>query len=144
MRRIPGLIMVLALMLAGALATAATPARLPPPIQGTVAAPEGELPSVVHHAGPEAVDAYRAAMHSPDVLRAVPCTCGCMESLGHENNLDCYIDEIQANGMVTYSTHGIYCVVCQLITRDALDGAAAGMRGEELHAMILNRYGPRR
>jgi hypothetical protein len=136
--------MVLTLVLVGSVAMTATPGPIPSPIPATVSAPRGVLPSVVHHAGQQAVDAYRAALQLPDVLQAVPCTCGCVESLGHENNLDCYIDEVPANGRVTYSTHGLYCTVCQFITRDAVAGAAAGMSEDDLYAMILERYGPRR
>ena len=115
-------------------------ARMHGPIPPSIAAPRGLLPQIVHHANQQTTDAYRAALASPEVLAAVPCTCGCTASLGHENNLDCYIDEVYPSGVVAYSTHGLDCYVCQVITRDAVAGAAAGMSGQELHQMILDRY----
>lgn len=106
-----------------------------------IPAAQGTLPSHVHEAGPMAVMAYQAAIDRPEVLESVPCLCGCIELLGHQSNLDCYIDRATAGGVTIYSSHGLYCGVCQLITRDALDGAAKGMSADDLRAMIVDRYG---
>ena len=116
----------------------------PPPghIPATVHAPQGVLPEIVHHTGHDTVDAYAAALAHPAVLESVPCTCGCMPALGHRDNLDCYIDEILPDGTVAFSTHGLYCLVCQWITFDALEGHAAGLDGGELTKLVMERYGP--
>ena len=37
-------------------------------------------------------DAYQAARDVPEVLREIPCYCGCMQNDGHRNNLDCFTD----------------------------------------------------
>lgn len=110
-------------------------------IPAVIPAANGALPAHVHAAGPMAEMAYQAAIDHPEIVSSVPCLCGCIESLGHQSNLDCYIEEATAEGVTLYSSHGLYCGVCQLITRDALDGAARGMNGDELRAMIVDRYG---
>lgn len=117
----------------------------PPPgrIPMTVHAPQGVLPAVVHYTGRDTVQAYSAALHYPELLASVPCTCGCMSSLAHQNNLDCYIDEILPGGTTAFSTHGLYCLVCQWITEDVIAGAQAGMDREALSRMVLERYGPK-
>lgn len=110
-------------------------------IPALIPAAKGALPAHVHAAGPMAEIAYQAAINHPEVVSSVPCLCGCIESLGHQSNLDCYIEQATAEGLTVYSSHGLYCGVCQLITRDALDGAARGMTANELRAMIADRYG---
>lgn len=109
----------------------------------SVHAPHGVLPAVVHHTGHDTVEAYSAALSHPAVLASVPCTCGCMPALDHQNNLDCYIDEVLPDGTIAYSTHGLYCLVCQWITVDAVAGAETGMDGEALTRMVMERYGPK-
>jgi hypothetical protein len=133
---------ILVLMTIGSASIANVPHPSPGRIPMIVHAPHGVLPAVVHHTGSETVDAYAAALSHPAVLASVPCTCGCMEVLDHKDNLDCYIDEVLRDGTVAFSTHGLYCLVCQWITRDAVDGAEAGLDGAELTRLVLERYGP--
>lgn len=109
-------------------------------LPAVIPAAAGTLPAHVHSAGPTAEMAYQAAIDHPEIVGSVPCLCGCIEALGHESNLDCYI-EAAGTGVTLYSSHGLYCGVCQLITRDALDGAARGMSADALRAMIVERYG---
>lgn len=131
------------LLVAGILTTAAAGQHVvePAEIPASLPAANGTLPAEVHHAGPMAEMAYQAAIDRPEIVSSVPCLCGCIESLGHASNLDCYIDRDTAGGVTIYSSHGLYCGVCQLITRDALDGAARGMSADELRAMVVERYG---
>jgi hypothetical protein len=110
-----------------------------------VTAPHGITPAVLAQGSDLARASYRAALEHPEILASVPCTCGCMESdaLAHRDNLACYIDGTYPDGSVTFTTHGLGCGICQLITRDAVEGAKAGMSVEELQAMIMERYGPK-
>ena len=117
-----------------------TPAREVGPLPATMLASDGVVPGKVHHAGHEAVAAYQAAIDHPAVLESVPCLCGCIQSLGHTSNLACYI-ESSTRGVTLYTSHGVYCVICQRITEDALAGAAQGMSPEQLRAMIVKKYG---
>jgi hypothetical protein len=142
-RTLLGIVIVLALAIAGAGVIHQMPSSMAHSsahIPAVVPAPHGHLPSHVDDAGDLTRAAYQAALDAPEVLASVPCTCGC-EPLGHMNNLDCYIRSTAPDGTVFFDTHGINCGVCQLITQDAMDGAAAGMSPAELHAMIVAKYG---
>ena len=66
-----------------------------------------KLPSFVYDssAPPGDVNAYRFALERPDLLKQVPCYCGCGEEAGHKSNLDCFVRS--RNGAdVTFDTHG--------------------------------------
>ena len=67
-------------------------------------APESALPDFVHDAAPQVKEAYRFAIANPDVLSAFPCYCGC-GSMGHQNNLQCYIKEVRADGTIEFENH---------------------------------------
>lgn len=141
MRPAFGWIVLISVALAGLLigsgAARAPMQNLPP----TLSVPSGMLPEAVYRAGAGTVTAYTAAITHADVLAEVPCLCGCQQSLGHRNNLDCYISGTEAHGVVVYSTHGIDCGVCQTITQLALGGARQGLSGPELKSLVFNHYG---
>jgi hypothetical protein len=109
-----------------------------------VVAPPGITPAVLSQGTDLARESYRAAVAHADLLAAMPCTCGCMDpdALAHRNNLDCYIERTYPDGTVAFTTHGLGCGICQLITRDAVDGAAAGLSVTELQELVMERYGP--
>src|SRR4051794_7253400 len=50
--------------------------------------------------------AYEFAARHPDVLRHIPCFCGC-ERNGHGNNADCFVTRRAANGRPEWNPHGI-------------------------------------
>lgn len=58
-----------------------------------------QVPARVMSAHPGIRDAYLFALEHPEVLRYVPCYCGC-EELGHTSNVDCFIDDVRADGTV--------------------------------------------
>ena len=92
------------LLLAAALAIsacgdAATPAQVELKL-----APESALPEFVGQAAPQVKEAYRFAIANPDVLSAFPCYCGC-GAMGHQNNLQCYIKEVRADGSIEFENH---------------------------------------
>jgi len=67
-------------------------------------APESELPEFVSQAAPQVKEAYRFAIANPEVLSDFPCYCGC-GSMGHQNNLQCYIKEVRADGSIEFENH---------------------------------------
>src|SRR5688572_4300013 len=73
------------------------PARLPP------------LPAVGFRP-PRPIDtvhaAYRFAALHPEVLRYVPCFCGC-ERDGHQDNEDCFVESRAPDGTVSWDAHGL-------------------------------------
>lgn len=78
------------------LPTLPDPARLPP-IPDLGFAPPRPIEEV------RAVYEF-AALH-PEVMRYVPCFCGCERS-GHQDNEDCFVKARAADGSVTWEAHG--------------------------------------
>src|SRR5439155_25953810 len=67
---------------------------------GLVAWPsQDRWPDLFVRAKPEVQEAYRFALANPDVLRYIPCFCGCVNA-GHTSNKDCYIKEQRQDGSV--------------------------------------------
>lgn len=56
-------------------------------------------------AAPEEVrEAYQFAIANQELLKNFPCYCGC-GGVGHENNLDCYIQEVTPDGTIIFENH---------------------------------------
>lgn len=45
-------------------------------------------------------EAYQFAVDNPDVLKYIPCYCGCGKLEGHDSNLDCFIKSGSGNDIV--------------------------------------------
>ncbi len=67
-------------------------------------ASESELPDFVRDAPPQVKEAYRFAIANPEALSKFPCYCGC-GAMGHQNNLQCYIKEVHADGSIEFENH---------------------------------------
>jgi hypothetical protein len=69
-----------------------------------VLAPASVLPDHIRQ-GPQTVqEAYRFAVANQELISQFPCYCGCVHA-GHESNLDCYIQEVQADGTIVFDDH---------------------------------------
>lgn len=79
-------------------------------MQETTASLE-QLPSFLEPMSEQVRTAYQAAATVTDELQYIPCYCGCGESAGHESNLNCFIKEINDDGVV-WDDHGTRCGVC--------------------------------
>jgi hypothetical protein len=73
--------------------------------------------------------AYQAAKDIPEILAQLPCFCGCMDSLGHHNNLYCFAD-----------SHGSICDVCQSIALNAQEMHRKGIPVETIRDNIRAAY----
>jgi len=69
-------------------------------------APESVLPDFVRGAPPRVREAYRFAVANREYLGQFPCYCGC-GSVGHKNNLDCYVKTVRADGSVEFEDHAL-------------------------------------
>ncbi|MFN8526061.1 MAG: PCYCGC motif-containing (lipo)protein [Chloroflexota bacterium] len=74
-------------------ARSAAPSGLPP-----------EIARMLEHLSPAAREAYAFAIERPDVLKHMPCYCGC-EAAGHTSNHSCFVEEL-AGGGFTLDSHG--------------------------------------
>jgi hypothetical protein len=62
-------------------------------------APLSAMPDFVQSAPSSVQEAYRFAVANPDLLRQMPCYCGC-GSVGHTSNIDCYVKAFKPDGSV--------------------------------------------
>ncbi|MCG0314827.1 MAG: PCYCGC domain-containing protein [Calditerricola sp.] len=91
---------------------------------------------------PEPIRAtYRLAGRHADVLRWMPCTCGCGPSAGHRSNLDCFIHEIRPDGSVIWDDHATRCDTCLRIAAEAAHLAESGKSTQEIRQHIDAKYG---
>jgi uncharacterized protein with PCYCGC motif len=69
------------------------------------AEPNGDLskvtwPDYVEQAGPEVKRLYEFQIKHGELMRYMPCFCGCGMNAGHHNNRDCYVKRVNADGSV--------------------------------------------
>jgi hypothetical protein len=84
-------------------------------------------------------EAYRFAAANPDVMKQIPCYCGC-EDIGHTSNYSCYISGVDSNGLVTYDSHALGCSICVDITQDTMRLVKQGKSVSEIKAFIDQTY----
>ena len=60
-------------------------------------------PEFVLGSAPEIQELYAFHVTSGELMRYMPCFCGCTGS-GHRNNRDCYIREVHADGSITFDS----------------------------------------
>lgn len=58
-----------------------------------------EWPPAFAELKPEVQAEYRYAAANRDVLRYMPCFCGCVNG-GHASNFDCYVREVSPDGRI--------------------------------------------
>ena len=63
-------------------------------------APESALPEDARKAPPKVREAYRFAIANREILRQIPCYCGC--GAEHQSNAECYIKEVKSDGQITF------------------------------------------
>ncbi len=86
--------------------------------------------------------AYEFAARHPEVMRYVPCFCGC-ESSGHRHNEHCFVTTRDHSGQVTWNEHGLSCAICIDVAVQAREMHEAGASREAIRAEIERTYQPR-
>ena len=71
--------------------------------------PNGNLakvvwPSYVTDAPAEVKTLYEFQVTHGDLMKWMPCYCGCGKNAGHRSNRDCYIKSVRADGSVTFDS----------------------------------------
>ena len=69
------------------------------------AEPNGDLskvvwPAFVTDAGPEVKRLYEFQITHGELMRYMPCFCGCGQNAGHRSNRDCYVQAVNSDGSV--------------------------------------------
>jgi hypothetical protein len=102
------------------------------------------MPAEVKAAPITVQQAYQFAAANPDVMQHIPCYCGC-GAMGHTSNYACYVDDVDANGKITYDTHALGCSICVDITQDTMRLIKQGKAVPEIKLYIdqtYSQYGP--
>ena len=84
--------------------------------------------------------AYQFAAANPDVMKDIPCYCGC-DSLGHTSNYDCYVSNVNADGSIVFEEHGLNCLTCVNITQDVMKLLREGKSPGEARDYVNAKYG---
>jgi hypothetical protein len=69
-------------------------------------APEPSLSDEILAAPASVQEAYRFALANPEVLKQIPCYCGC-GAVGHKNNYQCYVASLDADGNPVFDAHAL-------------------------------------
>jgi Protein of unknown function with PCYCGC motif len=71
--------------------------------------PNGDLdkvvwPDYVLQAPPEVKELYEFQVTHGEVMRYMPCFCGCGQNAGHRSNRDCYVQRVNTDGSVVFDS----------------------------------------
>ncbi len=102
-------------------------------------APMSMLTPDVQKAPAKVREAYQYAIANADVLKQIPCYCGC-GSMGHKSNLDCYVQEFKSDGSVVLDKHALGCSLCVDNTRDVMPLMSQGKSVADVRATIVSTY----
>jgi len=103
-----------------------------------------QIPAEVQMASVTVQTAYQFAAANPDVMKNIPCYCGC-GSIGHTSNYDCYVSNVDASGNITFDNHALGCSICVDITQDVMRMLKDGKSPQDARAYIdatYSKYGP--
>lgn len=86
--------------------------------------------------------AYEFAARHPEVMKYVPCFCGC-ERGGHQDNHDCFVGNRSADNRVTgWESHGMVCEVCIDVATQARQMHNSGASVPAIRDAIEKTYAP--
>lgn len=103
-----------------------------------------QLPAEVQSAPVAVQEAYQFAAANPEVMKNIPCYCGC-GNIGHTSNYDCYVSDVDAQGKITFDNHALGCSICVDITQDVMRMLREGKTSAEARVYIdatYAKYGP--
>ena len=107
-------------------------------------APMSDMSAEVQSAPLATRQAYQFAVANPEVMKNIPCYCGC-GAMGHTSNYSCYVAGLDAKGSVKFETHALGCSICVDITQDAMRLLRQGKDVQAIRAYVdqtYSRYGP--
>ncbi|MER2088260.1 MAG: PCYCGC motif-containing (lipo)protein [Sporosarcina sp.] len=105
-----------------------------------VTASAAVLPSFLDDKSEDMRLVYQMAGTATDVIKWMPCYCGCGESAGHGSNLNCFIDEIREDGSVVWDDHGTRCQVCLDIAVQSVMMKQEGKSLKEIREFVDEKY----
>ena len=103
-----------------------------------------KMPAEVQSAPVTVQTAYQFAAANPDVMKNIPCYCGC-GNIGHTSNYDCYVSDVDTQSNITFDNHALGCSICVDITQDVMRMLQEGKSPQEARAYVdstFAKYGP--
>jgi hypothetical protein len=97
---------LLASVLVLLLATTGCTSNTTPASSNVKLAPTSVLPARMQNAPTTVREAYQFAIANPDLLKQVPCYCGC-NAVGHTSNYACYVKEAKPDGTIVFDDHAL-------------------------------------
>ena len=97
------------------------------------------MPDDVRSAAAVTQEAYQFAVANPELLKGIPCYCGC-GGMGHTSNYSCYVQGVSATGATVFDTHALGCSICVDITQDAMRLSKQGKSLREINAYVQDTY----
>jgi hypothetical protein len=83
---------------------------------------------------------YDFAAQHPEILKYVPCYCGC-GSQGHKANESCFVARRDTKGNVLeWDTHGFGCTICIDVAREAMQLYSSGADVVSIRTAIERRW----
>ena len=101
--------------------------------------PLAQMPAEVQAAPSVVQQAYQFAAANPDVMKGIPCYCGC-GNIGHTSNYSCYVRGSDANGRLSFDNHALGCSLCVNITQDTMRLLKEGKTVPEIKAYVDATY----
>jgi hypothetical protein len=102
------------------------------------------MPDSVKAAPDTVQQAYRYAVANPEMLKGIPCYCGC-GNMGHTSNYACYVQSVDSQGKTQFDEHALGCSICVDITQDVMRLQREGKQQAEIRGYIdttYSQYGP--
>ena len=101
--------------------------------------PMDQMPVDVQSAPLTVQTAYQFAAANPDIMKNIPCYCGCGK-IGHTSNYSCYVTSVDDKGKLTFDNHALGCSICVDITQDVMRMLREGKSPQDSRAYIDTTY----
>jgi hypothetical protein len=98
-----------------------------------------DMPSDVQAAPAVVRQSYQFAAANPEVMKGIPCYCGC-GNLGHTSNYSCYVSGVDAQSKISFDNHALGCSLCVNITQDTMRLSKEGKSAPEIKAYVDATY----
>lgn len=103
-----------------------------------------KMPAEVQSAPITVQEAYQFASANLEVMKNIPCYCGC-GNVGHTSNYSCYVSSADDKGSFKFDNHALGCSICVDITQDVMRMLKDGKSPQDARAYIdatYSKYGP--
>ena len=101
--------------------------------------PLDQMPMDVQSSPVTVQEAYQFTSVHPDVMKDIPCYCGCGD-IGHTSNYNCYVSNVDDKGNIAFDNHALGCSICVDITQDVMRMLRDGKSPQDARAYIDTTY----